>query len=301
MFNEFYDELYERLTKFLDELLVKETDPVKRLAGALQEIQKVLTELREKVLSRPFPSKQIEVAFFKTIKPKFYALRIYQLELYGLDMNKPGGLKDALLAYYREELRQVQRFFNQHAFLYHYFKSDFTEMDHLYFLRGVEVPVVLVPEMPDLGPEYSTVMDYLFSKFMAYELLQVEIIKRIGGLDGTLIVTEKPPVKPMPALKWTGSHVNLVELIYGLYYTLQFNNGDADVTQITALMEAMFSVKLRDAHHSFVEIRRRKVDSPARFLEQMAAAIRQRVDDDLDYKPRLKQALKNQTDQRPSH
>jgi hypothetical protein len=301
MFNEFYDALYERLAKFLSELLMKEPEPVKRLSGPLQEIQKVLSELREKVLSRTFSSKSIEISFFKTIKPKFYALRIYQLELYGLDMNRPAAVKDALLAYYREELRQVERFFKQHAFLYQYFKSGFTEMDHLYFRRAVEVPVVLVPEMPDLGPEYSTVMDYLFSKFMAYELLQAEIIKRIGGLDGTLVVTDRPPVKPVPALKWTGSHVNLVELIYGLYYTLQFNNGDADVTEIVALMEATFSIKLRDAHHSFVEIRRRKVDSPARFLEQMAAAIRQRVDDDLDYKPHLKQALKNQTNPRTSH
>jgi hypothetical protein len=299
--NEFYEELYERLTKFLSELLVKDPDPVNRLSAVLQEMQKVLSALREKVFSGAFPSKQEEIAYFKTVKPKFYALRIYQLELYGLDMNKPAGIKDALLAYYREELRQAERFFKQHAFLYQYYKSGFTEMDHLYFLRGVEVPVVLLPEMPDLGPDYSTAMDYLFSKFMAYELLQGEIIKRIGGLDGTLVITDKPTVKPVPILKWTGSHVNLVELIYGLYYTLQFNNGDADVTEIVALMEATFSIKLRDAHHSFVEIRRRKVDSPARFLEQMAAAIRQRVDDDLDYKPRLKQALKNQSDQRASH
>lgn len=91
----------------------------------------------------------------------------------------------------------------------------------------------------------------------------------------------------------------MVELVYGLHYTLQLNNGDADVTEIVNLMETMFDVKLRDAHHTFVEIRRRKIESPSRFLEQMAAAIRQRVDDDLEYKPRLKLALKNQNSPTP--
>ena len=294
MFTPFYDELYKRLTGFLAVLMGKEADPVKRLAQALQEIRAVLQTLRKKVLSRPFPSKEIEIWFFKTIKPKFYAMRIFHLELYNLDMNKPAGTRDMLLAFYRQELQLVERFFKLNAFLYHYFKAGFSEMDGIYFVRGAEIPTVLQPELPDADPEFSTGLDYMYARFIAFEMLQKEILDRMAGLDGTLLPVDPRKPKPVPMLKWTGSHVNMVELIYGLYYTLQLNNGHADVTEIVALMEDTFGIKLRDAHHSFVEIRRRKVDSPSRFLEQMVAAVRQRVDDDLEYKPKLKKALKAQ-------
>jgi len=301
MFTQFYDALYGAVVKTLVLILGSEHDPVKRLARALQEIRLTLQTLRARVLSRPFPSPAIEIGFFKTIKPKFYALRIFHLELYNLDMNKPAGTREILMSFYRDELRIVRRFFKRNSFLYQYFKAGFTEMDNLYFVRGAEIPSVLLPEMPDSDPEFATALDYLFARFIGMEMLQQEILDRMAGLDGAAmpLVPQKP--KPVPSLKWTGSHVNMVELIYGLYYTLQLNNGDVDVTEIVALMEDTFGIKLRDAHHSFVEIRRRKVDSPARFLEQMAAAIRQRVDDDLEYKPRLKQALKARNDPPRSH
>jgi len=290
MFTQFYDELYKRLMEFLSVLTGKEADPVKRLAQALQEIRVVLQMLRGKVLSRPFPSKEIEIWFFKTIKPKFYALRIFHLELYNLDINRPAGTRDMLLAFYRKELGLIERFFKLNAFLYQYFKAGFSEMDGLYFLRGAEIPTVLQPELPDADPAFSTGLDYMYARFMAFEMLQREILDRMIGLDGTLLPFE--PKKPTPMLQWTGSHVNMVELVYGLCYTMQLNNGQADVTEIVALMENTFGIKLRDAHHSFVEIRRRKVDSPSRFLEQMAAAIQRRVNEDLEYKPNRGPQLK---------
>jgi hypothetical protein len=301
MFNKFYDALYNQLETALGVIVANHPDPVKRLSLALQEIRDSLKTLRQKVLSTPFPSKTIEISFFKTIKPKFYALRVFHLELYNLDVNKPAGTRDILLDYYRQELRLIDRFFKLNAFLYQYYKAGFSEMDGLYFIRGAELPTVLQPEQPDAEPEFSTGLDYLFARFIAFEMLQKEILNRMAGPEDTLQPVEPKKPKQVPNLKWTGSHVNMVELVYGLYYTMQLNNGQADVTEIVALMEDTFGIKLRDAHHSFVEIRRRKVDSPSRFLEQMSAAIRQRVDDDLDYKPRLKQALKAQSDPPRSH
>lgn len=161
MFTKFYDTLYDGLIKVLATILGTEHDPVKRLARALQEIRATLQTLRSKVLSRPFPSKQIEIGFFKTIKPKFYALRVFHLELYNLDMNKPAGTKEILYQFYRQELQIIDRFFKQNGFLYQYYKAGFTEMDNLYFVRGVEVPAVLTPEQADTDPQFSTVRPLL--------------------------------------------------------------------------------------------------------------------------------------------
>src|ERR1700761_9535979 len=254
MFTKFYDALYDGLVKVLTVILGNEHDPVKRLSQALQEIRNTLQTLRAKVLSRPFSSKTIEITFFKKIKPKFYALRFFHIELYNLDMNKPAGTRDTLLNFYRQELKIISRFFKQNSFLYQYFKAGFAEMDELYFLRDAEIPTVLIPEQPDPDPAFSTGLDYLFARFLAFEQLQQEILDRMGGLDGSIIpvVPDKP--RPVPALKWTGKKVNLIELIYGLQYSGQLNNGNTEIVQLVALMEQSFDIKLGDAHHAFGEI-----------------------------------------------
>ena len=285
MFREFYDSLYLGLSNAIVLVLTNESDPVKILSAAMQEIRKALDLLRMKVLSVPFPSMEIEILFFKMVKPKFYALKIFHFELYGLMMNKPVGSKDALLAYYNQELVFTARFFSIHSGVYDYFRTGRTELDHVYFVRGLEVAVVPVPEMAEIDPLYSTSMDYLFAKFIAYEALQLEILTQIGVLDGSLVVAADL-ARPDAGIKWTGKIVNLGELIYGLYYTGQLNHGNAQLSEIVAVFERMFMVKIRDVHHTFGEIRERKVSSPSKFIDSMAAAIKDRVDEDLKYKPR---------------
>jgi len=137
--------------------------------------------------------------------------------------------------------------------------------------------------MPEIDPLYSTSMDYLFAKFIAFEALRAEIVERMGVLDGSIVAAEV--VRPDQGIKWTGKVVNLGELIYGLYYTGQLNHGNAQLSEIVALFERMFMVKIRDVHHTFGEIRERKVSSPSKFIDSMGLAIRDRVDEDLKYKP----------------
>jgi len=292
MFSKFYDALYLGLSNAVVFVLSNESDPVKILSAVMAEVAKTFKVLRAKVLSIPFPSEAVEISFFKLVKPKFYALKIFHFELYGLMMGIPVGTKDLVLAYYSSELAYIARFFSLHAGMYEYFRTGRSELDHLYFVRGAEVLVPSIPEMPN-DPLYATAMDYLFAKFIAFEALRAEIMARIGALDASLV-----PARVLGAasgtadliadvsLKWTGKIVNLGELIYGLYYTGQLNHGNASLSEIVALFERMFSVKIRDVHHTFGEIRERKVSSPTKFLDSMAAAIRDRVDEDLKYKPK---------------
>jgi len=283
MFRKFYDALYLELSNSIVFVLANEFDPVKILSAAMLEISKTLDLLRMKVLSVPFPSEEIEIQFFKTVKPKFYALKIFQFELYGLLMNKPVGTGDMVVAYYQQELGFIARFFFLHAAAYDYYRRGRTELDHLYFVRGVEAALGSVPEMPEADPQYATSMDYLFAKFIAFEALQEEILKRIGVLDGSVVAADLPSFAS--GIKWTGKTVNLCELIYGLYYTGQLNYGNAQLSELVTVFERMFMIKIRDVHHTFGEIRERKVSSPSKFIDSMAAAIHQRVDEDLSYKP----------------
>ncbi len=286
MFNKFYDALYGQLQGCVCNVQAdNSSNPLASFAGVGQEIQRILSLLREKVLSIPFTDAGIEICFFKEVKPKFYALQLFHFERHGLDMHRPAGTREDLICWYRRELAVVSRFFSLHAGLYEYYRMGRTEMDKWYFLRGQQVPCLWIPEVPGFDVEYSTQMDYLFARFMAYELLQKEILQRIGLLDGSLVVDPAPGALDMD-IKWTGKIVNLGELVYGLYYTGQFNHGNAQLSEIVTLFERAFKVKIRDVHHTFGEIRERKVSSPSKFIDSMALAIQQRVEEDLKYKPR---------------
>ncbi len=282
---ETYDELYGQFSDALVGLISGGLDPVKTLSEALALCRKFLIELRAMVVNAPFANAGAEIHFFKHVKPKFYAQKILHFEVYGLDMNRPVGAKDMLLSYYNKELTYIERFFALHAPVYHYYRVGGTELDSMYFIRGAEVSFLMTPEIPEADPHYSTLMDYLFARFIAYELLQKEILRRIGLLDSALIAGVIPAPSAISGIKWTGKIVNLSELVYGLFYTGQLNNGNVQLSEIVALFERMFLVKIRDVHHTFGEIRERKVSSPSKFIESMAVAIKQRVDDDLSYKP----------------
>jgi hypothetical protein len=285
MKHETYENLYAEFKDALTGVSSIEGNPIQSLSEALAVCRKFLAELRAMVRDATFSDSLAEIHFFKSVKPKFYAEKIFVFERYGLEMNKPVGTVEMIRAFLEDELRQVHRFFKQHAFLYQYYRSGGVEMDSQYFLRGGELPLPLVPEIPDPNPDFSTAMDYLFAKFIAYEMLQQEILRRIGLLDGKAVPVGDVDLSKAAGLKWTGKIVNLGELIYGLYYTGQFNHGNAQLSEIVALFERMCSVKIRDVHHTFGEIRERKVSSPSKFIDSMAAAIRDRVDEDLRYKP----------------
>lgn len=283
MLEKMSEKLYLQLESEIRQIITKETEPFKILSAVLKCVREALRKLRVYITENPFKDEKEEIDFFKNIKPKFYCLRIYYLEWYNIMTSIPAGDAATLKTFYSDELKAVQRFFRRTAFHHQYYRLGATELDSLYFVRGIEVQSVLIPEVPELDPEFSTSQDYLFSKIKAYELLQEFILKEIDRLDNP-DGTGEPELK-LPKLQWTGEQVNLVELIYGIYYTGQLNHGNVEVKDIIDLIEMVFQVKIKAAYHVFGNIRRRKSISPTAFMDKMREAILKRVDDDLAYHP----------------
>ncbi len=111
------------------------------------------------------------------------------------------------------------------------------------------------------------------------ELLAQHINQLLTGGKENLEASNRKP------FSWTGDQVNLVELIYGLYYTGQINHGNVEVKEIQEAVEQLFSVKIKAGYHVFGNIRRRKSLSPTAFLDKMRDSIQKRVDEDLAYHP----------------
>ena len=213
-----------------------------KFSEILSEISAFMRQVKAQVVLVPFADKIEEVYFFKFEKPEFYASQIYHVALFGLLNGRPVGLPDLLREYYLEELRFISRFFKQYAFLYEYYRSGFTEMDELLFVRGVEVGFPLLQELPVLDAEFGTAGDYFFAKFMAYEDLRDFILEQLRKLDGQ----QAPVLMPSGTARfeWSGEIINLVELGYGIWLSGQIDGGKAGLGEIFNWLEQSFGVEI---------------------------------------------------------
>jgi hypothetical protein len=276
MRNEFVKKLFSEMEEELSVFADLGTLPVRRLAGALNCVREYLAKLKAELLLHPPADRQEEIGFFKYDKPRFKSEQIYALEIYTIETARPLGDELLLKSFYEQELKFIQRFFIQYQFLYQYYQLDATELDHLLFVRGEKPSDILLPEMPGVDPEFSTACDYVFAKFMAYERLRDHLLELLSGREtaGESFVSKKGKV-----LKWTGETCNLIEVAYGIYDTLQLNDGDVDLTDIIDWLESTLNVNLSRFYRRFMEIKRRKIMSQTKYLDEMRAAVNKRIDD----------------------
>ncbi|MNJ87492.1 RteC protein [compost metagenome] len=253
-----------------------------RFNESISLINVFLAAVRERVTTVAFKDQMEEIYFFKFEKPEYYALKIYEVSLFGILNQRPVGTDDMLRVYYLEELTFISRFFKQYSFLYEYYRSGFTQMDEFLFLREGMVPDVLLPEFWELDPEFSTCGDYLFSKFIAYEGLRDFILGELRVLEVRAAAVVSPLAGDKKWFDWTGEIINLVELGYAIYLSRQLGKDKASLTEIFHWLEVSFGVEIGIPANRFREIKRRKRLSRTHFLDQMRKVLLDYMEDDDD-------------------
>ena len=284
MLNYSYDELLEQQKRQLLEINTDISDPIEQLKGSIDLIQKNLKELKERIKKQPFADQKEEIYFFKKVKPVLYSDKILEFEKYQIEFNKPKGTPETVITYYQAELKYLERFFKLNSFYYEYYRSGFVELDHLYFLRSTSPTANFIHDIQDNDPEFSTPLDYLFAKFIAYERLQAVIIQQIMILQAPTGFNIAGKERNVNSLQWTGDSINLVEVAYGIWLTGQLNNGNASISEIIRWLEEAFKVNIGRAHRRWTEISQRKRSSYTKFIDRMKESVLERIDNELGVK-----------------
>jgi len=281
-------ELSTRLLKQLEQDLEQQSfqikDPLEKLAAHLNAIRQALDKLKSFLKDKPFKTDEEQIKFFKYTKPAFYQWQIYYTELYTIETGLPFGDAEKQVAFLDQELYYIERFFQQYAFIYQYYKLNADELDSLYFMRGGQVQSVLLPNVPDLNPEFSTSCDYLFSKFKAFENLKEWVSERL------LYLKKNPGMSYQPdsdtgEMNWTGDTINLAEIAIGIYHTIQVNKGSVSLAEIFKGLEAMFHVNIGIPSKRMAELRRRKRLGRTQYLDEMRDSIIRKLDKEDGYEP----------------
>ncbi|HEY0054908.1 MAG TPA: RteC domain-containing protein [Pedobacter sp.] len=285
MEREFIKRLQEQLEQELESLGYEVSDPMFKFRASLKIITEALKKLRSFLDDNPFSNHEEEIQFFKVTKPNIYRWKIFYSELFTIEDNMPLRDVDKQIDYLEQELHFIVRFFHQYQFQYQYHKLNADELDAIYFVRGVELQSVLLPNVPELDPAFSTSCDYLFSKIKAYELLKEWVQERLTYLKKNPLSMENLIHGISGDMRWTGDAINLVELGYGLYYTGQLNNGTAKIGEIFRWLEEKLGVTMGIPAKRFAEIRSRKRLSRTNYIDEMKDAIANKLDKEDEYVP----------------
>ena len=264
--------------------------PLERLRQTLLLTSEKINEVKKEVVQNGFTSTDEEIHFFKLVKPAFYALQLYEVDIYNLTTNVPPGTGEMQKAFYEQELLYVFRLYRTHAFHFQYFRTGARELDAQYFTRDGRPGDIPVLELPDPFPGFSTPLDYLFAKFMAAERLQHVLIDKLTVLYGHGPVKS---TKSVPKLNWTGDTINLVELAYGIWLTNQINDGQASMAEITRWLEEIFEVHIGDPNRRWQDIARRKSISPTKYLDLTISEINKRLDNERSLNRQKRRSIKS--------
>lgn len=243
-------------------------------------LKKKLTELKEFVQSEPFENDGEEIAFFKQYKPRVVAPLFYFHHILRIESQRPLG-EEELDGYYEKQQEEQKMFFDRHVAFFQYYRSGATYLDNYYFLRGRHENTIDVDLCHlDDETEFSTGYDHLVARIIAMEMLYAFLSVRRTSLrnEGEEMSAELLKVKG--SYQWTGSAIELVEMVYGLSEMGSINNGETPIHELAVFVGTLLDIDIRDCYSAYTDMKRRKNDSRTYFLDKMQKRLNKRMEQD---------------------
>ena len=100
---------------------------------------------------------------------------------------------------------------------------------------------------------------------------------QVPPLSNLTDMPQKTTTAPAPALQWTGSTLDLVELIYGLFEMGCINNGEIPLKELSAALYELFGMKTKECYRYYSAIKLRKNSSRTYFLDKMLTKLNEKI------------------------
>jgi hypothetical protein len=258
------------MTNSLTTLLPQiEQNPIQNCPQAINLLMEEYERLRTTFLSKKI-TKQEEINFFKNEKPKLTSQIIYYNEMFKIETNKPVASEKTIRKYYTSQLKKREQFFIDNAEFYRYYRKGNQYLDDKYFLRNQhDCNLVLDSFYFQIDKQFATSHDYKAAQIIANEQLQIYLNAKLN--------TKTKEHNSEKVLKWSGSKVGIIELIYALHTEGVFNHGAADIREIIQVFSKTFDIDLGQFHRTFYEITNRKSER-TKFLNALKENLINRME-----------------------
>lgn len=274
IYSEIILDLDNDLSKMKD---VSENMP-EQLEYAIGLCKVTLDRMRKLVIQEGFPDQKSEIHFFKKIKPSVYSKLLYYQAVFDIESKYKKADISVIRRYFQQRLSKIHEYMEEHELKVQYYKCGCNHLDEKYFLRNnEEIPLEFRNNYHLMDEEFFTWHDHTFSTIMAYEMLTDYIIAEMKKLDNL----EKGIIEyPESTLFWTAKKIELVEIIYAVYFSGAINNGKATIKEFADVFGRLFNVNLsKDIYRYFAEIQQRKQDNQTKFLDYLKAILIKKLGD----------------------
>lgn len=253
-------------------------NPINMSDKSIEITVNYLQSLKKYILENEFQSQENEIHFFKCIKPKFSSKLIYYSKIRKLESYKPLGSKRIQREYLDHELNKLNIYFSENTEFYNYYRLGGNSFDKKIFLRNsLEIDYNLDIYYHELDHRFSTTHDFKVAMILANEIFQRYIENKIANLSTSKTVIQNNPIDKK-TFKWTASKTDLIELIYALQTQKVFNDGKAELTEISKCFENLFDIELGDIYRACNEIKNRKINK-TKFIDTLSDNLNKRFDE----------------------
>jgi hypothetical protein len=217
-------------------------DPIckaKQALSYIEEKRKILFQWLEKFT---FETDEDEIHFFKEIKLKITSKFIFYNKLLDIEFQLPTNSKKLRLKHYQNALNKCYQHSKTDKHFYKYYRTGCCHNDHLYFIRN-SVMQILNSDINVINHDKKvcTSHDLKVANIVANDTLVIYLEEKIEQINNNYN-TKRTQTKSK--LTWTGTKIEIVELIYSLYYQKIFNGGKAEIKEIAEEFSRAFNIQL---------------------------------------------------------
>ena len=268
---EYYIATTKALCEELEQLHFSEPNINNRSNNAAKLIRKTLISFRNKIRRIGFVNSEDEIHFFKYIKPRVNSYLIFFSVISEIESTKLILSKDELTNYIDKKQRMFRYIMRENIEFVRYYRAGLTHLDSLYFIREANFETLTKHNTNQLqDPKFNTSHDLIAANIMAFELFQKHLSPKSEFKTSFGSISFK--------LKWTGTKLDLVELIYSLHESGAINHGDADLKDICTSFETIFQIEVSDLYRSFHDISMRKKER-IKFVNKFESLLEKKLED----------------------
>ncbi|WP_310559291.1 RteC domain-containing protein [Flavobacterium sp.] len=230
-FNEFERE-YEVLKNVSDDVLTVSLE-------IIHYIEKKLKEMFKWLKKHVFKTLQEEIYFFKELKPRMVSKLLYYKELLNLESSLPPSKKNKR-KHYDELLSKIHQYVVSNKEFYQYYRSRTTVKDEDFFVRRSYKNIVRDDCcLINFDSKLCTSHDFNVAIIIANDMFTIYLENKLDELNGN-ITTKYIPTNNK--ITWTGTKIEMAEMIYGLYYKKMLNGGNIDIKEIAGVFSIAFNI-----------------------------------------------------------
>jgi hypothetical protein len=222
-----------------------------------------------------FASPEEEIQFFKEQKPILVSKLIYYKKIKDIESNLPTA-KEYKIKFLKKEIDKINLYTKENSFFNEYYRSCTTENDLKYFTRNRDKNLGYYEcHIVNYDFRVSTSHDYNVAQILGNDQLIFYLEDRLDNL-----LNNSRLIQNINSLNWTGTRIDLIELIYSLHTQKVFNDGECNIKELALFFGQAFNIDIEESiYKSYGDIKNRK-SSKTKFLNSLIEKFSKHLDEE---------------------